>query len=204
MGSVAHFQVATLAQTTLDLLGLVVLERANHLVVRVDEGGHHDLAFRGVGEATGATGTAATEHAAKQVEVGVARAAFSGRQLNARSVVGQDQHGRGIIEFDGAGDRAHQATAKGAQEAAQATSLVVTTDAIVGALRATSDATSDVTSSLRDDKIVRAARDDAASFVATNGAIRGVKLESAFDTIRRVAPQLQASDAQLAQAILAI
>ena len=92
------------------------------------------------------------------------------------------------------------ATLLTAAASAQATSLVVTTDAIVGALRATSDATS----SLRDDKIVRAARDDAASFVATNGAIRGVKLESAFDTIRRVAPQLQASDAQLAQAILAI
>lgn len=57
---------------------------------------------------------------------------------------------------------------------------------------------------LRDNKIVRAARDDAASFVATDGAIRGVKLESAFAHIRQQAPQLQASDAQLAQAILAI
>lgn len=72
------------------------------------------------------------------------------------------------------------------------------------ALKATSDASSDATSSLRDNKIVRAAQDDAASFVASNGQIRSVKLESAFDTIRRQAPQLQASDAQLAQAILAI
>ena len=80
----------------------------------------------------------------------------------------------------------------------------MTTDAIVGALKATTDATSDATSSLRDNKIVRAARDDAASFVATDGAIRGVKLESAFAHIRQQAPQLQASDAQLAQAILAI
>ncbi|BAO59462.1 DUF2388 domain-containing protein [Pseudomonas protegens] len=87
---------------------------------------------------------------------------------------------------------------------AHATSLIVTTDAIVGALKATTDATSDATSSLRDNKIVRAARDDAASFVATDGAIRGVKLESAFAHIRQQAPQLQASDAQLAQAILAI
>lgn len=87
---------------------------------------------------------------------------------------------------------------------ANATSLIVTTDAIVGALKATTDATSDATSSLRDNKIVRAARDDAASFVATDGAIRGVKLESAFDHIRQQAPQLQATDAQLAQAILAI
>ncbi|MCK9801944.1 holliday junction resolvasome, helicase subunit [Pseudomonas chlororaphis] len=87
---------------------------------------------------------------------------------------------------------------------AHATSLIVTTDAIVGALKATTDATSDATSSLRDNKIVRAARDDAASFVATDGNIRGVKLESALAFIRQQAPELAASDAQLAQAILAI
>ncbi|WP_407314126.1 DUF2388 domain-containing protein [Pseudomonas sp. nanlin1] len=87
---------------------------------------------------------------------------------------------------------------------AQATSFVVTTDSIVGALAATTDATSDATSSLRDNKIVRAARDDAASFVASDGDIRGVKLESALAHIRQQAPQLQASDTQLAQAILAL
>jgi uncharacterized protein (TIGR02448 family) len=85
-----------------------------------------------------------------------------------------------------------------------ATSFIVTTDAVVGALKSSSDATSDVTSSFRDDKIVRAARDDAASYVASEGAIRGVKLESAFDHIRRQVPQLNATDAQLAQAILTI
>ena len=87
---------------------------------------------------------------------------------------------------------------------ASATSFIVTTDSIVGALKASSDATSDVTSSFRDDKIVLAARDDAASFVASQGDIRGVKLESALDHIRHQAPQLQATDAQLAQAILTI
>ncbi|MCU1724749.1 DUF2388 domain-containing protein [Pseudomonas sp. 5P_5.1_Bac1] len=87
---------------------------------------------------------------------------------------------------------------------AQATSFVVTTDAVVGAVAASTDATSDVSSSFRDDKIVRAARDDAASFVASNGDIRGAKLESAFIHIRQQQPTLQASDAQLAQAILAI
>ena len=87
---------------------------------------------------------------------------------------------------------------------AHATSFIVTTDAVVGALKATSDATSDVTSSFKDDKIVLAARDDAASFVASEGAIRGVKLESALDHIRQQAPQLSATDAQLAQAILTI
>ncbi|MGH8438643.1 MAG: DUF2388 domain-containing protein [Pseudomonas sp.] len=86
---------------------------------------------------------------------------------------------------------------------ANATSFVVTTDAVVGAVAASTDATSDVSSSFRDDKIVRAARDDAASFVASHGEIRGVKLESAFAHIRQQAPSLQASDAQLAQAILA-
>ncbi|AMT86636.1 DUF2388 domain-containing protein [Pseudomonas glycinis] len=87
---------------------------------------------------------------------------------------------------------------------ASATSFIVTTDSIVGALKATSDATSDVTSSFRDDKIVLAARDDAASFVASEGDIRGVKLESALDHIRHQAPQLNATDAQLAQAILTL
>jgi uncharacterized protein (TIGR02448 family) len=87
---------------------------------------------------------------------------------------------------------------------ASATSFIVTTDAVVGALKSSSDATSDVSSSLRDNKVVIAARDDAASFVASEGQIRGVKLESALDLIRHQAPQLNATDAQLAQAILAI
>ncbi|MEB0046033.1 MULTISPECIES: DUF2388 domain-containing protein [unclassified Pseudomonas] len=87
---------------------------------------------------------------------------------------------------------------------ANASSFIVTTDAVVGALKSSSDATSNLSSSLRDNKIVRAARDDAASFVATNGAIRGVKLESALDEIHRQAPQLNATDEQLAQAILSI
>ncbi|HDS1737178.1 MULTISPECIES: DUF2388 domain-containing protein [Pseudomonas] len=88
--------------------------------------------------------------------------------------------------------------------AANATSFIVTTDAVVGAVAASTDATSDVSSSFRDDKIVQAARDDAASFVGSEGAIRGAKLESAFNHIRHQAPTLQASDAQLAQAILAL
>ena len=88
--------------------------------------------------------------------------------------------------------------------AANASSFVVTTDAVVRAVAASTDATSDLSSSLRDDKIVQAARDDAASFVGSEGAIRGAKLESAFAHIRRQAPALQADDAQLAQAILAI
>ena len=43
---------------------------------------------------------------------------------------------------------------------AHASSFIATTDAIVGTLKATTDLTSDATNSIRDNKIVRAARDD--------------------------------------------
>lgn len=85
---------------------------------------------------------------------------------------------------------------------AQASSFVVTTDALVRAVNASTNATSDVSSSLRDNKIVQQARDDAASFVASDGEIRGAQLESAFAWIRGQLPQMQASDTQLAQAII--
>ena len=88
---------------------------------------------------------------------------------------------------------------------ANATSFVVTTDAVVGAVAASTDATSDVSSSFRDDKIVQAARDDAASFVGSNGDIRGVQLEAAFNTLRERVPEARsASDQVLAEAILAL
>ncbi|AIR88980.1 DUF2388 domain-containing protein [Pseudomonas cremoricolorata] len=87
---------------------------------------------------------------------------------------------------------------------ASASSFIVTTDAVVDGIAASTNATSDASSSLRDNKIVQAARDDAASFVGSQGEIRGAKLESAFSYIRQQAPQLQASDTQLAQAILAL
>ncbi|HAB03456.1 MAG TPA: holliday junction resolvasome, helicase subunit [Pseudomonas sp.] len=92
----------------------------------------------------------------------------------------------------------------GLSGAVHASSFVVTTDTVVRGVAASTDATSDLTSSLRDDKIVQAARDDAASFVGTQGAIRGARLESALVHIRSTMPALQASDTQLAQAILAI
>ena len=87
---------------------------------------------------------------------------------------------------------------------ASASSFIVTTDAVVDAVAASTNATSDATSSLRDDKIVQAARDDAASFVGSHGGIRGARLESALVHIRQQLPALQASDAQLAQAILSL
>ena len=85
---------------------------------------------------------------------------------------------------------------------AQAQTLVATSNIIVRAFGRTIDFTSDTTTSIRDSKVVREAHDDAASFVASNGAIRGAQLEAALLQIREHAPQLQASDAQLAEAIL--
>lgn len=58
-------------------------------------------------------------------------------------------------------------------------------------------------SSSGDDKVVLQARDDAASFVASDGRIRGAQLEAALRTLRERDPGArQASDLQLAQAIL--
>ena len=62
---------------------------------------------------------------------------------------------------------------------AQAQTLVATSNIIVRALDRTFDFTSDTTTSIRDSKIVLAARDDAASFVASQGQIRGAQLEAA-------------------------
>ncbi|WP_397450808.1 DUF2388 domain-containing protein [Pseudomonas sp. NA-150] len=86
---------------------------------------------------------------------------------------------------------------------ASASSFVVTTDAVVRAVDASSNATTNVSNStFKDKKIILAARDDAASFVASKGDIRGVHLEAALDAIHQQLPQLNASDAQLAEAIL--
>ena len=56
-----------------------------------------------------------------------------------------------------------------------------------------------------DDKVVLQARDDAASFVASDGRIRGAQLEAALRHLReRHVTAQRASDMQLAQAILAL
>ena len=60
-------------------------------------------------------------------------------------------------------------------------------------------------SSSGDDKVVLQARDDAASFVASEGRIRGARLEAALRQLRERNPAARnASDMQLAQAILAL
>ncbi|SDU34700.1 conserverd hypothetical protein [Pseudomonas pohangensis] len=64
--------------------------------------------------------------------------------------------------------------------------------------------TSDTTTSIRDSKLVLAARDDAASFIASDGAIRTAQFEAALRNLREELPATrEASDAALAQAILA-
>lgn len=88
---------------------------------------------------------------------------------------------------------------------AQAHTLVATSNIIVRAFGRSIDFTSDTTTSIRDSKVVREAHDDAASFVASNGDIRGAQLEAAFGTLRAKLPEARdASDQVLAEAILAL
>ena len=62
--------------------------------------------------------------------------------------------------------------------------------------------TSKVTTAPFDRKLIIAAQDDAAVFVATDGELRGAQLESALMALRQTEPKLSASDLELAQAIL--
>ncbi|MGH8380418.1 DUF2388 domain-containing protein [Pseudomonas sp.] len=55
----------------------------------------------------------------------------------------------------------------------------------------------------KDHKLVVAAQDDAGSFVASEGAIRGPYLEAAMHKVRADNPGLEVSDMELANAILA-
>lgn len=87
---------------------------------------------------------------------------------------------------------------------ASAGSITGTIDAIGASLVNTVEGTSDITSNLGDNKLVQDAKDDAARFVASNGEARGAQLEAALQHIRTQAPSLQASDLQLAGAILAL
>ncbi|WP_437880280.1 DUF2388 domain-containing protein [Pseudomonas sp. LRF_L74] len=93
----------------------------------------------------------------------------------------------------------------GAAASAHAHTAVATSNIIVRALDRSINFTSDTTTSVRDMKVVQAARDDAASFVASAGAIRGAQLEAAFATLRERLPQARDADDQaLAEAILAL
>ena len=62
--------------------------------------------------------------------------------------------------------------------------------------------TSQLTTGPFQNKLVLAARDDAAAIVATDGAMRGAQQEETFRAQRAADPALHASDRELAQAIL--
>lgn len=88
--------------------------------------------------------------------------------------------------------------------------LACTTTALAGSFAGSSAGASSAGSSASsgstsgDDKVVMAAREDAASFVASQGRIRGAQLEAALRHLREADESArQASDMQLAQAILA-
>lgn len=88
---------------------------------------------------------------------------------------------------------------------AQAQTVVATSNIIVRAFGRSIDFTSDTTTSIRDSKVVQQARDDAASYVASNGDIHGARLDAAFETLRSRVPEARtASDQTLAEAILAL
>jgi len=67
---------------------------------------------------------------------------------------------------------------------------------------ATGYATTLVTAAPFDHKLLIAARDDAAAFIASDGQLRGAQLESARRYLRQTQPKLHVSELELAQAIL--
>ncbi|MBP2259527.1 uncharacterized protein (TIGR02448 family) [Pseudomonas hunanensis] len=62
--------------------------------------------------------------------------------------------------------------------------------------------TSKVTSAPFDRKLVVQARDDAAAFVASDGLIRGARLQAALDSLRHRHCYHSVGDLELAEAIL--
>ncbi|MBA1203953.1 DUF2388 domain-containing protein [Pseudomonas capeferrum] len=61
---------------------------------------------------------------------------------------------------------------------------------------------SKVTSAPFDRKLILEARDDAAAFVASDGRIRGARLQAALSALHARRPRLSVDDLELAQAIL--
>ena len=79
---------------------------------------------------------------------------------------------------------------------------VLAFDVTTQSLVKTGYATSQVTTGPFESKLIIAAQDDAAVFVASDGQLRGARLESALAYLRQTRPKLHASDLELAQAIL--
>ena len=76
-------------------------------------------------------------------------------------------------------------------------------DGLVRDLLSSGATTASTYLTFKDNKLVLPAREDASSFVASDGAIRGPHLEALLRQLRAEQPQLQASDMELASAILA-
>ncbi|EIK54956.1 ribonucleotide reductase subunit alpha [Stutzerimonas stutzeri TS44] len=76
-------------------------------------------------------------------------------------------------------------------------------DGLVRDLLSSGATTASTYLTFKDDKLILPARADASSFVASAGAIRGPYLEAMLHQLRAEQPQLQASDMELASAILA-
>lgn len=87
---------------------------------------------------------------------------------------------------------------------ALASSFIASTDTLGASLANSAELSSDASSSMRDDKRMLAARDDAASFVASNGALRGARLEAALQSLREQPWARAHDDQQLARAILTL
>jgi uncharacterized protein (TIGR02448 family) len=75
-------------------------------------------------------------------------------------------------------------------------------DSTIAGTVAFSYVASQVTSAPFDNKLILDSRDDAARFVASQGEVRGARLEAALRWLHRQQPQLAASDLELAEAIL--
>lgn len=86
-----------------------------------------------------------------------------------------------------------------------AQTLVATSNIVINAVDRSVNFTSDVTSRISGMKLVLDASDEAASYVASAGDIRGARLEAAFDALRaEFADARQADDLALAKTILAL
>ncbi|MDH0302645.1 MULTISPECIES: DUF2388 domain-containing protein [unclassified Pseudomonas] len=75
-------------------------------------------------------------------------------------------------------------------------------DATTQSLVITGYVTSQVTAAPFDRKLVAAARDDAAAFVASDGLIRGARLQAALDALLQSSTGHSVGDRELAEAIL--
>lgn len=74
-------------------------------------------------------------------------------------------------------------------------------DSLVRDILSSGATTASIYLTFKDDKLIVPAQDDASSFVASGGQIRGPHLEAALHSLRAKHPQ--ASDMELASAILA-